>query len=414
MLESVIADAFTTLLLARNQSDVGADLISGLVDKFEELIALADDPEYSPGPETPHRDTIDPDLFQSLFGPEWLSSIPKTGPFDPIHSSETGNDSDSDAELDDEARAAAFARTRKVRSKRMVLDYFKQSTAILDAPLPVKLVEYIRDPEDIVLQNILYSGIYSPHWPGPLCCNHLQSLLKGGYTPNEPQARYSIPNLLSGAALSCDERVFKLLLENDADLHLKDWAGRIAAHFAACNINYPILPMILSEAPSTLTDFDSSGRTPLHFAAQFGNVKAVELILDQLESPEERRKHVNQPDLDGWTPICWAIRGSSHPFSAPKKYMATLTVLIENGTDLLIRFPRGSESQEFVNTPWHLAKLYSASDEILSLIHDTISQVAPEEIQSKSWSQHVKSYCLQGAYCFNCLGVSHSTSQTST
>ncbi|KAJ5341738.1 hypothetical protein N7541_010862 [Penicillium brevicompactum] len=317
-----------------------------------------------------------------------FDSGPKRSPSGPVTSLEAGNTSQTEASDNAAKKIPHLYEQPESNMDNPFFLYLKSSCAFLDAPLTVKLLEHLKTPEEIPLESIFYPEVFSTEWSGS-----------------------RIPNLLCGAALSCDEKVFKVLLENDVDLYLKDWAGRLPAHFAAGNANYGILPMILSEAPSTLTALDSTMRTPLHFAAQFGNKEAVKLILNQCVSAEERRQQVNQPDLDGWTPICWAIRESSHPFSDPNRYMATLLTLIENGADLLVRFSRGSESQEFVNTPWHLARLYSAPDEIVSLIHDTVSRVAPDEIQSKSWSQQIMPYILQPYYCFNCLasirGLAH-------
>ncbi|KAJ5326307.1 uncharacterized protein N7506_009409 [Penicillium brevicompactum] len=383
----VPADGLEALSLTRNQSNVDPAEPPDHVAELERSLTGLD-----PSLEIEKLHESSP--LGHASDKSMLDSGSKRSPFDPDPSLDAGNTSQTEAS-DNAAKKIPHL------------------CAFLDAPLTVKLLEHLKTPEEIPLESIFYPEVFSTEWSGPRCYKLLQSLIRGGYTPNDPQARYSIPNLLCGAALSCDEKAFKVLLENDADLYLKDWAGRLPAHFAAGNANYDILPMILSEAPSTLTALDSTMRTPLHFAAQFGNKEAVKLILNQCVSAEERRQQVNQPDLDGWTPICWAIRESSHPFSDPNRYMATLLTLIENGADLLVRFSRGSESQEFVNTPWHLARLYSAPDEIVSLIHDTVSRVAPDEIQSKSWSQQIMPYILQPYYCFNCLAVSHWTSQMS-
>ncbi|CAG8176398.1 unnamed protein product [Penicillium olsonii] len=234
--------------------------------------------------------------------------------------------------------------------------------------------------------------------------NHLaiQALIDHGVDLNTGYEG-RLPNMLSAAALNLDASSVKFLLENGADPFFGDSVERLPVHFAAGNTFSDTLGEILDRASATMLALDSTQRSPLHFAAQFGNARAVSTILNKIDSPNERRKHVNQPDLDGWTPICWAIRGSKTPNANTEGYLETMKLLLKHGADIAIRFPTGSESQAAVTTPWHIANLYNVEPQMLDLIRREIELVSPGETVRPRWKQPIMTYNKEVGHCAICL-----------
>lgn len=218
-----------------------------------------------------------------------------------------------------------------------------------------------------------------------------------------------LPSMLSAAALNLKPGSIMMLVNEGADLFLGDFAERLPIHFAAGNFSFDVFAVILSRAPGTMLALDSTHRSPLHYAAQFGNVKAVNLILNKIATTEERRKHVNQPDLDGWTPICWAIRGSKTHRTNTEAYLETMKSLFKHGAEILIRFPSGSEIEKGVTTPWHIAQLYSVRPQILDLVRREAELGAPGSTVDASWPSSIMGYKTEFGDCAVCLSVSCST-----
>lgn len=51
---------------------------------------------------------------------------------------------------------------------------------------------------------------------------------------------------------------------------------------------------------------DASGRTPLHYAAKFGNVQWIIRLMHVLETPKLQHRELKNPDANGWMPFHYA------------------------------------------------------------------------------------------------------------
>ncbi|KAL4919526.1 ankyrin repeat-containing domain protein [Aspergillus aurantiobrunneus] len=181
---------------------------------------------------------------------------------------------------------------------------------------------------------------------------------------------HPISNLLCAAALGSGPSTINYLVSEGLSLKERGCLNRLPVHYAAVNGRENFETVLLSDGD--LLSEDIAGKSALHWAAQFGHVQTVEIILAHLRSPEERRKHLNKPDIDGWTPLCWALR--PHPnsnlemYAEPYDINRTVQILIEGGADVCITCRMGREDETF--TALELAKLHSASDEIISLLNE--------------------------------------------
>ncbi|KAL7925735.1 ankyrin repeat-containing domain protein [Trichoderma austrokoningii] len=183
---------------------------------------------------------------------------------------------------------------------------------------------------------------------------------------------HTIYNAICAASLSADSTIITSLLQKNASLTCPDPLGRLPIHFAAANgiSNFKTI----FRKQSDLTACDCAGRNVLHWAAQFGHVETVKFILTKMSSPRKKRvKYVNRADIDGWTPLCWAVRPSVTGFnstneSESRKYTDTVRYLLDHGADrsVILRVGVGYCDQCF--TLLRMAKLCGAGDELIALI----------------------------------------------
>ncbi|KAI8640121.1 hypothetical protein BD408DRAFT_445434 [Parasitella parasitica] len=75
------------------------------------------------------------------------------------------------------------------------------------------------------------------------------------------------------------------------------------------------------------TDDKNTGITPLMYAAYFGHVQCLQLLLDQKHSIQ-----INHQDKNGWTALIWAIHGNQ---------LDTVSVLLRHGADKSIKTKHG-------------------------------------------------------------------------
>lgn len=109
----------------------------------------------------------------------------------------------------------------------------------------------------------------------------------------------------------------------------KDAGGMTLAHYfswtcASSPADFQVLPNI----DNLLKARDEAGRTPLHFAAQRGNIPVMEYLLSQYQVPASM-----QPDSEGNTPLHEAVQSSRAP--------AAITLLLAHGFSLEQRNEKG-------------------------------------------------------------------------
>ncbi|KHO10958.1 hypothetical protein MAA_11495 [Metarhizium robertsii ARSEF 23] len=83
-----------------------------------------------------------------------------------------------------------------------------------------------------------------------------------------------------------------------------------------------------------INSWDEMGRTAAHWASQPGRSQVVEMIM---KSTAERQ-FVNIPDIDGWTPVFWAARGTGSLLDKvvagePQDQTKLIKLLLQRGAD---------------------------------------------------------------------------------
>ncbi|KAJ5598089.1 hypothetical protein N7537_008173 [Penicillium hordei] len=182
-------------------------------------------------------------------------------------------------------------------------------------------------------------------------------------------------NVLSVACLAATPRTINYLLDKGAWTQIKDPLGRLPIHFAAANGLGNFQVTMLATEEMDVMAADQMGKNALHWAAQFGHAQTIHEILCWVDqhSQQKRDMYVNQPDQDGWTPLCWAARPFSggwaaHMQTEPRDYLETIRLLLQNGADRTWECSMGIGSTAERLTPLKLADRCDADDEILQLL----------------------------------------------
>lgn len=102
---------------------------------------------------------------------------------------------------------------------------------------------------------------------------------------------------LMSAAVGRHERTVHILLENDADVFVKNNAGCMALRLAAENGNQHMIEILL-EKDSDVNGKDEKDSTALIAAVKSKNERAVKLLL-------EKNADMNIVDTNGGTALAW-------------------------------------------------------------------------------------------------------------
>ncbi|KAF4925008.1 Ankyrin-3 [Colletotrichum viniferum] len=116
---------------------------------------------------------------------------------------------------------------------------------------------------------------------------------------------FTFDTTFQGACFNAGVATINFLLDEGASVQHCDSLGRLPLHFAAANGIENFLAVMLTYRGDIMAP-DKEGKTCLHWAAQFGNSQTVKFIIDRLHDAD-----VDCKDSDGWTPLCWAARGSN-------------------------------------------------------------------------------------------------------
>ncbi|KAF4817717.1 putative ankyrin repeat protein [Colletotrichum tropicale] len=115
---------------------------------------------------------------------------------------------------------------------------------------------------------------------------------------------FTFDTAFQGACFNAGVATINFLIDEGASVQHCDSLGRLPLHFAAANGIENFLAVMLTHRGDIMAP-DKEGKTCLHWAAQFGNSQTVKFIIDRLHGAD-----VDCKDSDGWTPLCWAARGS--------------------------------------------------------------------------------------------------------
>ncbi|KAI1465214.1 uncharacterized protein F4812DRAFT_462059 [Daldinia caldariorum] len=108
---------------------------------------------------------------------------------------------------------------------------------------------------------------------------------------------------LNLASLNSNIDIMKLIINGEGvDVNVSDAMGRKPIHFALYRSRERV--ELLRQHGAQLLDRDSMQRGSLHFAVLSGSLDLVRYVLDEGKAEQL----VDQKDIDGWTPLLWALR----------------------------------------------------------------------------------------------------------
>ncbi|KAK7501506.1 hypothetical protein BaRGS_00007310 [Batillaria attramentaria] len=106
--------------------------------------------------------------------------------------------------------------------------------------------------------------------------------------------------VLHWAAHKGNYRLMKLLLSRGADCREKDNEGQTALHLCTRHKLPKCMSMLLRQLlPGEIDDQDNNKRTALHWAASYGNLEHVKMLI-------KHDSNIGIPDTEGKTPLHWA------------------------------------------------------------------------------------------------------------
>ncbi|XP_052812830.1 inversin-like isoform X2 [Mya arenaria] len=123
-------------------------------------------------------------------------------------------------------------------------------------------------------------------------------LLKAGAQTNQKDKGGR--TALHWAAHKGNVRLLKLVLSKGADCHQKDNEGQTALHLCTRHKSPKCMTLLLRQLlPGEIDDQDRNKRTALHWAASYGNLEHVKMLIKQ-------DSNIGIPDIEGKTPLHWA------------------------------------------------------------------------------------------------------------
>ncbi|KAL9133602.1 MAG: hypothetical protein Q9175_005214 [Cornicularia normoerica] len=154
--------------------------------------------------------------------------------------------------------------------------------------------------------------------------------------------------------------VVRLMLEKGARIDVKDDMGRMAIHFAAAR-NMENFRAIL-ECEADVKVADAMGRTALHWASVGGMVNVVNQIIALSGAL------VDQADLDGWTPLLWAARGSDFQQTrvSCSAQEEVIKLLLDRGADPCVR-TKGLDREW---SPVKVARYHGVDSRVIRLLEE--------------------------------------------
>ncbi|KAI0406509.1 ankyrin repeat-containing domain protein [Xylaria palmicola] len=175
------------------------------------------------------------------------------------------------------------------------------------------------------------------------------------------KSRY-VGSALAAAALSSRPQVVRALLDKGAVCDTQDELRRRPIHFAAINgeANFQIIERLCG----SLSEVDILSRHVLHYAAQGGRLQVIKRLSELLPDLD-----INIPDVDGWTALCWVVRGttswvSEDRASEPTDPVGVVRYLLDRGADQSIKCKIGDKFW----TPVQLAHYAGAPDEVVNIL----------------------------------------------
>ncbi|KAF4814437.1 putative ankyrin repeat protein [Colletotrichum siamense] len=180
---------------------------------------------------------------------------------------------------------------------------------------------------------------------------------------------FTFDTAFQGACFNAGVATINFLLDEGASVQHCDSLGRLPLHFAAANGIENFLAVMLTYRGDMMAP-DKEGKTCLHWAAQFGNSQTVKFIIDRLHGAD-----IDCKDSDGWTPLCWAARGSKpgdfgKMRSEKPDFLNVIRTLLRHGAspETVCNLSDDEGTGTIHKTPLNLARLCGSGVEITSAL----------------------------------------------
>ncbi|KAI1635753.1 ankyrin repeat-containing domain protein [Biscogniauxia mediterranea] len=235
-------------------------------------------------------------------------------------------------------------------------------------PLPTPLISVLGTggkttrSEDVLTKDIITRMLVF----NPLAQANVKQLIPGS----------TFYTALAAACFSAGPATLKFLVEEGAEVHLADMSGRLPHHFAAANGLDNFQAIVISYRGDLMAS-DKEKKNCLHWAAQFGNLRAVEFIISRLSDEGRLENYINRPDTDGWTPLCWAARPCQDGWwyiirSEQPDFVGVVKTLLLNGAQPDVKCTLGNGTDTEKLTPLDLARRCDASEDIITMLRHGI------------------------------------------
>lgn len=163
----------------------------------------------------------------------------------------------------------------------------------------------------------------------------LQQLLVQGADVNQyfdDLSHVNSKTILHFACAKGRTECIRLLLENGALINAADKFRMTSLMYAICANNLDIVKLLLEANSSTIDIQDSSGRTALHFAVEYGSEVITEMLLQNGGNP-------NIQNHQGFTPLMALMW-----LKNIENYIQIMKILVSHGTDVNVKSHRDNRN----------------------------------------------------------------------
>ncbi|KAK0666432.1 ankyrin repeat-containing domain protein [Cercophora samala] len=178
---------------------------------------------------------------------------------------------------------------------------------------------------------------------------------------------------LNIACLMADLKDVEALVARGAEINAEDRMGRRPLHFAAFR---PVgFLQYLVEKGADLNTQDLMQRNMLHFGALGGRLEVVKYVLNY------NHQLLNEPDIDGWTPLLWAVRKVGSPSQRSTEQTEIVKELLQQGASKLVQ----GEGLDRRWTAFSLARYHNLGEEVENLVKPNATELELSDEEAKNF-----------------------------